>query len=53
MKRDAGVEWIKWPEEVTNEEVLEHIEEKWTFLRRNFLRRNANSIGNILRGNFL
>ena len=46
------MEKIKWPEEVTNEEVLEHIEEKWTFLNK-ILRRNANSIGNILRGNFL
>ena len=47
------MEKTKWSKKVTNEEVLEHIEEKWTFLRRNFLRRNANSIGNILRGNFL
>jgi hypothetical protein len=41
-------EKIKWPEKVTNEQVLDRINEKRTLL--NILRRKANWIGHILRG---
>ena len=42
------MEKIKWPEKVTNEQVLERIGEKRTLLN-NILRRKANWIGHILR----
>ena len=42
------MENIKWPEKVTNEEVLERLREKKTLLN-NILRRKANSIGHIMR----
>ena len=41
------MEKIKWSEKVTNEQVLERIREKRTFLN-NILRRNDNWIGHIL-----
>ena len=40
---------IKWPEKVTNEQVLEHIGEKRTFLNNILRKKKANSIGHILR----
>ena len=43
---------IKWPDKVTNEQVLERIVEKRTLLN-NILRRKANWIGHILRRNYL
>ena len=46
------MEKIKWSEKVTNEQVLERIEEKSTLLN-NILRRKANWIGHILRRNCL
>ena len=46
------MEKIKWPEEVTNEEVLERIGEKRTLLN-NILHSKANWIGHILRRNCL
>ena len=46
------VDKIKWSEEVTDEQVLECIEEKRTLLN-NILRRKANWIGHILRRNCL
>ena len=46
------MEKIKWSEKVTNEHVLERIEEKRTILN-NILRRRANWIGHILRRNCL
>ena len=46
------MEKIKWPEKVTNEEILEHIGEKRTLLK-NILSRKFNWIGHILRRNFL
>ena len=46
------MEKIKWAEKVTNEEVLERIEEKKTLLNNN-LRRKAIWIGHILRRNCL
>ena len=42
------MEKIKWPEKVTNEQVLERIGESRTLLN-NILRRTANLIGHILR----
>ena len=41
------MEKIKWPEKVTNEQVLVHIGEKNTLLK-NILSRKDNCIGNIL-----
>ena len=46
------MEKIKWSERVTNEQVLEHIEEKRTLLN-SILRRKVNWIGHILRTNYL
>ena len=46
------MEKIKWPEKVTNEQVIERIGEKSTLLN-NILRRNTNCIVHILRINFL
>ena len=46
------MENIKWPEKVTNEEVLECIGEKRTLLN-NIPRRKANWTGHILRRNCL
>ena len=46
------VEKIKWPEEVTNQQVLQSIGEKWTLLN-NILPRKTNWIGHILRRNCL
>ena len=46
------MERIKWPEKVTNEQVLGRIGEKRIFLN-NILRRKANWIGHILRRNYL
>jgi len=46
------MEKIKWSEKVTNEQVLDRIGEKRTFLN-NILRRKANWIGHILRRNCL
>jgi hypothetical protein len=46
------MEKIKWPEEVTNEEVIEHIGETNTLLN-NILHRKSNLIGYILRRNCL
>ena len=46
------MEKIKWSEKVTNEQVLDHIEEKRTLLN-NIVRRKANWIGHILRRNCL
>ena len=46
------MEKIKWPEKVTNEQVLEHIGEKRTLLN-NILRRKADWIGHIVRRNYL
>ena len=46
------MEEIKWSEKVTNEQVLERIEEKRALLN-NILRRKANWIGHILRRNYL
>ena len=46
------MEEIKWSEKVTNEQVLEHIEEKRTLLN-NILHKKANLIGHILRINCL
>jgi hypothetical protein len=46
------MEKIKWPEEVTNEQVLDRIGEKRTLLN-NILRRKDNWIGHILRRNCL
>ena len=43
---------IKWSEKVTNEQVLDCIGEKRTFLN-NFLHRKANRIDHILRRNYL
>ena len=43
-------EKVKWPEKVTNEEVLEHVGEKMTLLN-NIPCRGANWIGHILRRN--
>jgi hypothetical protein len=45
------MERIKWPEKVTNEQVLERIAEKRTLLKKKILRRKANFIGHILRRN--
>ena len=42
----------KWSEKVTNGQVLDLIEEKWTLVN-NILRRKANYIGHTLRINFL
>ena len=42
------MEKIKWPEKVTNKQVLERIGEERTLLH-NILRRKANLIGHILR----
>ena len=42
------IEDIKWSDKVTNEEVLQHIEEKRIFVN-NILYRNTTWIGNILR----
>ena len=42
------MEKIKWPEKVTNEQVLKHIGEKRTLLN-NILRRKASWFGHILR----
>ena len=50
--RNVLEEKIKWPEKVTNEEVLECIGENRTLLN-NILRRKANPIGHILRRNCL
>ena len=44
------MEKIKWSDKVTNEEILERIGEKRTFLI-NILRRKGNSIDHILRIN--
>ena len=46
------MEKIKWSEKVTNEQALQHIEEKRTVLY-NILRRKGNWIGHILRRNCL
>ena len=46
------MEKIKWPEKVTNEQVLEHIGEK-RILINNILPRKVNWIGHILRRNCL
>ena len=46
------LEKIKWSEKVTNEQVLDCIEEKRTLLN-NILRTKANWIGHILRRNCL
>ena len=46
------MEKIKWPEKITNEQVLERVGEKRTLLN-NILRRKAYWIGHILRRNFL
>ena len=46
------MEKIKWSEKVTNEQVLERIEEK-RILLNNILRRKANCIVHILRRNCL
>jgi hypothetical protein len=46
------MEKIKWPEKVTNEQVLEHIGEKRTLLN-NILRRKTNLIYHVLRRNYL
>ena len=52
MRCWGRMEKIKWPEKVTNEQVLDRIGEKRTLLN-NILRRNANCIGHILRRNNL
>ena len=46
------MEKIKWPEKITNEEVLERIGEKRTLLN-NILGRKANWVRHILRRNCL
>ena len=46
------MEKIKWSEKVTNEEVLDLIGEKRTFIN-DILRRKANWIGHIIRRNCL
>ena len=46
------MEKIKWPEKVTNEEILEHIRQKRTLLSIILLRK-ANWTGHILRRNWL
>ena len=46
------MEKIKWPEKLTNEQVLDRIGEK-RILINNILRRKANWIGHILRRNCL
>ena len=48
----SGMEEIKLPDKVTNEEVLGRIEEKKTLLD-NILRRKGNCIGHILRRIYL
>ena len=46
------MEWIKWSETVTSEEILERIGEKRTLIN-NILLRKANWLGHILRRNCL
>ena len=46
------MEKIKWPENVTSEQVLERIAEK-SILLNNVVRRKANWFGNFLRRNCL
>ena len=46
------MEKIKWSDKVTNEQVIERIGEKMTFLN-NILRRKVNCVGHILRKNCL
>jgi hypothetical protein len=48
----SRTETIKWSDKVTNEQVLESVGEKRTFLN-NILRRKVNWIGHILRRNCL
>ena len=52
MWRYRIIEKIKWSEKVTNEQGLEHVEEKSTLLYK-ILSRKANWFGHILRRNFL
>ena len=52
MKCDAGGEWRRWSEKVTNEQVLKHIGEKRTLLN-NILRRKVDWFEHILGTNCL